>query len=99
MAAWYEANGYSVIDRNWRCRQGEIDLVARRGRVVVFCEVKTRRSLRFGLPVEAVVPDKVHRLRRLAAQWLSERGQSPEAIRFDVVSVLDGQVEVIEGAF
>ena len=99
MAAWYEANGYSVIDRNWRCRQGEIDLVARRGRVVVFCEVKTRSSTAFGAPVEAVTRTKQARLRVLAARWLEHSDVAAGEIRFDVASVLDGQLEVLEGAF
>ncbi len=99
VAAWYEANGYTVVDRNWRCRQGELDLVARRGRVVVFCEVKTRSSTAFGAPVEAVTRTKQARLRVLAARWLENSDVVAREIRFDVASVLDGQVEVLEGAF
>ncbi len=98
-AAWYEANGYSVVDRNWRCRQGELDLVVRRGPVVVFCEVKTRSSTAFGAPVEAVTRAKQARLRVLAARWLEESAVATREIRFDVASVLDGKVEVLEGAF
>ncbi len=99
MAAWYEANGYAVVARNWRCRQGELDLVARRGRVVVFCEVKTRSSTAFGAPVEAVTRTKQARLRVLAARWLEDSDVVAREIRFDVASVLDGQLEVLEGAF
>jgi putative endonuclease len=99
VAAWYEANGYSVVDRNWRCRQGELDLVARRGRVVVFCEVKTRSSTAFGAPVEAVTRTKQARLRVLAARWLEDSTVVAREIRFDVASVLDGKIEVLEGAF
>ena len=99
MAAWYEANGYSVVARNWRCRQGELDLVVRRGRVVVFCEVKTRSSTAFGAPVEAVTRTKQARLRVLAARWLEDSDLVAREIRFDVASVLDGQIEVLEGAF
>ena len=99
VAAWYEANGYSIVDRNWRCRQGELDLVARRGRVVVFCEVKTRSSTAFGAPVEAVTRSKQARLRVLAARWLEDSDLVAREIRFDVASVLDGQLEVLEGAF
>src|SRR5690606_2707639 len=57
--------GYVVIDRNWRCDQGELDIVAREGDCLVFCEVKTRRSTAFGPPVESVTPAKAARLRRL----------------------------------
>ena len=99
VAAWYEANGYTVVDRNWRCRQGELDLVARRGRTVVFCEVKTRSSTAFGAPVEAVTRTKQARLRVLAARWLEDSDLVAREIRFDVASVLDGQLEVLEGAF
>jgi putative endonuclease len=98
-AAWYVSNGYEVVARNWRCRQGELDLVARRGRVVVFCEVKTRSSDAFGAPVEAVTRTKQARLRVLASRWLEEASFAAREIRFDVASVLDGRLEVLEGAF
>lgn len=99
VAAWYQANGYTVIGRNWRCRQGELDLIARRGRTVVFCEVKTRSSTAFGAPVEAVTRTKQARLRVLAARWLEDSDLVAREIRFDVASVLDGRIEVLEGAF
>jgi putative endonuclease len=98
-AAWYTARGYDVVARNWRCPAGEIDLVARRGRVVVIVEVKARTSDRFGMPVEAVVAAKQARLRRLAAAWLAEGRVRGARVRFDVVSVLAGTVEVLEDAF
>lgn len=98
-AAWYEENGYEVLARNWRCRQGEIDLIVRRARTVVFCEVKTRASLAFGAPVEAITREKRDRLRRLAARWLADAGFPVREIRFDVVSILDGQIEILPGAF
>jgi putative endonuclease len=104
VAAWYEAAGYRILDRNWRCRDGELDLVLSRGRTVVFCEVKTRRSTRFGAPVEAVTTTKQRRLRTLALQWLAAQKQRRDDLRFDVASVLfprDGRpvVEVLEGVF
>jgi putative endonuclease len=102
-AAWYEAAGYEVIERNWRRREGEVDLIVRRGRTVVFCEVKTRTSDRFGTGAEAVLPAKQRRIRRLASRWLSEltpaSGRSLVDVRFDVVSITAGRVEVLEGAF
>ena len=99
-ASWYAANGYDVLARNWRCRDGELDLVVALGRLVVFCEVKTRSSERFGTPLEAVTRDKQMRIRRLAARWLEDGAPArPRAIRFDVASVMNGRVEVLEGAF
>jgi putative endonuclease len=103
--AWYEARGYEVLARNWSCRDGELDVVLRRGSLHVFCEVKARSSGAFGLPAEAVGRLKQARVRRLAALWfadLSRTGRGGRAggpVRFDVASVLDGEVEVIEGAF
>jgi len=88
------------VERNWRCRDGELDLVVRKGRTLVFCEVKTRRSLSFGSPAEAVTATKRARIRRLAARWLAERSTAaPGRIRFDVVAVLPDRLDVIEAAF
>lgn len=102
-AAWYRDRGYQVVDRNWRSRQGEIDLVAARAGEIVFCEVKTRTGTSFGQPFEAVTRTKQLRLRRLAAEYLrlrsSRRTGPPAQVRFDVASVSGGRVDVIEGAF
>ena len=84
----YERLGYQVLERNFRSRAGEIDLIARDGGVVVFCEVKTRKTDRWGLPAEAVNPRKQARLRRLAGEWLSVRRPGRVQVRFDVVSVI-----------
>jgi len=96
--------GMVVLDTNWRCHRGEIDVVARDGDTLVFCEVKTRRSMTCGSPVEAVVPSKVRRLRVLATLWLAESGLRARELRFDVVSVLTqasgpARVEHLRGAF
>ena len=98
-ASWYEANGYEVLARNWRCRDGEIDLIVRRQRTIVFCEVKTRTTAAFGSPAEAVTRTKQMRLRRLAARWLDESTVRPGRIRFDVAAILAGELEMIEAAF
>ena len=98
-ARHYEAQGYTVLDRNWRCRDGELDLVLRRGRTLVVCEVKTRTSAAFGLPAEAVTRAKQEKLRLLARRWLAASAFRPSTIRFDVAGVLGGELEVIEGAF
>ncbi len=89
-----------MVARNWHCRDGELDLVVRNGRMYVFCEVKSRTTAAFGLPVEAVTPQKRARIRRLAARWLDEDAPlRAREIRFDVATVLAGELEIIEGAF
>jgi len=88
-----------VLDRNWRCAEGEIDLVAGRRGLVVICEVKTRASDRYGLPAEAVGRSKQLRLRRLGAIWLATHPHERATIRFDVAAVLGTRLEVIEAAF
>jgi putative endonuclease len=100
-AAWYEQAGYEILDRNWRCPSGEIDLVCRKGGVVVVCEVKTRRSQAFGSPGEAVTVRKRLRLRRLAALWLEAHpGRTwVRIVRFDVASILGAEVRVVEDAW
>jgi putative endonuclease len=99
-ADWYVSHGFEVVGRNWRCRDGELDLIVANGRMFVFCEVKTRSSDMFGTPQEAVTRVKQGRIRRLAARWLDEAAPArARAIRFDVASVEGGVVEVFEGAF
>lgn len=95
--------GYRILQRNYRCKAGEIDIVAGRGRTVVFCEVKTRRTDRWGQPSEAVGHLKQGRLRRLAATWLAEHEVRASNVRFDVFSVVADKgrpvVTHIEDAF
>jgi putative endonuclease len=81
-------DGFVVLERNWRCDAGEIDILARDGDVLVVCEVKTRSSLRHGSPFEAVTERKLHRLERLGIRWMRERRVRPASMRVDVVSVL-----------
>jgi putative endonuclease len=85
-------SGMEVLARNWRCDLGEIDVIARDGSTVVVCEVKARRGLDYGTPLEAVTARKMVRLRRLAtrwvAEWVAETGEDPPEVRIDVVSVL-----------
>lgn len=98
--AWYETAGYEILDRNWRCPLGEIDVVCRKGRLLVVCEVKARSSDRFGTGAEAVGVQKRWRLRRLGALYLARYGTRNDSVRFDVVSIgPDGHLEVIEAAF
>lgn len=91
-------DGYAVIERNWRCRDGEVDLIVARGDEVVFVEVKTRSGLRFGHPFEAITVAKLARLRRLAGAWCEQSEVRPARIRIDVIAVIApaGVVPVIE---
>jgi putative endonuclease len=98
-AAWYERRGYEVVARNWRCRDGELDLVVCKGRVLAFVEVKTRRTAAFGAPVEAITRDKQRRIRVLALRFLEVHPGRGRELRFDVVSILGDELTVLEGAF
>lgn len=94
--------GMVLLDRNWRCGEGEIDLVLRDGPALVVCEVKTRSSLACGSPQEAVGAVKLDRLVRLAERWREAHGVHPPEVRVDVVAVLRGprgaaQVEHVRG--
>lgn len=88
-----------LVSRNWRCREGEIDLVLTRARLLVFCEVKTRSSNAYGSPAAAVTPAKQARLRKLGMRWIDAHQMRPSAIRFDVACVIGRDVRVIESAF
>jgi putative endonuclease len=87
-AASLTASGMLVIDRNWRCSPGEIDIVALDGEETVFIEVKTRSSVAFGHPLEAITAVKLARLRRLAAAWCEAHPGHAVRIRIDAVAVI-----------
>jgi putative endonuclease len=87
-AALLQGMGFRILDRNWRCSFGELDIVAARGTTVVFCEVKARAAREWGEPAEAVDRRKQARLRRLAGRWLAEHKAPFSRVRFDVVSVV-----------
>jgi len=102
-AALYGGLGFTILARNWRCRLGELDLVAERDDLVVFCEVKTRSGVGFGGGFEAVTAAKQGRVRRLADLFIAVHGVSPGRIRFDVASVHLGprgaEVQLFRDAF
>ena len=91
-AAELERQGLVILDRNWRCRLGEIDIVAMEvegaDRSLVFCEVKCRTGLGFGPPLEAITYAKVRKLRRLAGEWLATSTITARRIRIDAVGVV-----------
>jgi putative endonuclease len=103
-ARCFEAAGFVVLSRNWRCREGELDLVATDGTTLVVCEVKTRSSAVCGPPSAAVTRAKIQKVRRATWAWLRRYGCNQCAVRFDVMSVhwpKTGRpvVEYLRGAF
>ncbi|MFZ4515448.1 MAG: YraN family protein [Acidimicrobiia bacterium] len=100
----YQQQGYLLVERNWRHRDGELDLIISRDGTMVFCEVKTRTSHAFGSPADAVTREKRERIRALAAAWLREHRGIAKELRFDVAAVTmregaETEIEIIEGAF
>lgn len=87
-ARYLRESGLRIVERNWRCPLGELDIIAEHRGALVFCEVKTRRSTDFGSPAEAVDDTKADRIRRLAARWRRDNGIPPRPTRFDIVAVL-----------
>ena len=103
-ASWYAKHGYSVLARNWRCVQGEIDILCTcrspPGCVtLVVCEVKARSSNSHGHPLEAVTPAKQRRLRRLAAIYLEGQNVYYDHVRFDVAAADRDALHIFESAF
>lgn len=87
-AVYLTGAGYTVLERNWRCNIGELDIVAETDGQVVGVEVKTRSSLGFGHPAEAVNPQKLRRLSRLIRQWCVTHRRNPHTVRVDVLAIL-----------
>lgn len=92
-----ESQGYELLARNWRCQEGELDIVARRDNAIVFVEVKARSGLAFGEPAAAVNSVKVRRLHVLAVRWLAEcRPPGRHELRFDVIAIVKQRGELPE---
>lgn len=94
--------GMVILDRNWRGLEGELDIVAQDGPTLVICEVKARRSQRYGHPLESIDDAKLERMMQLAHRWMKARQREFAAIRLDVVAIIaDGhgapEVEHIRG--
>jgi len=102
-ASYLTTRGWQIVDRNVRFREGEIDIIAERGGILAFVEVKTRRSTAFGSPAEAVTWRKQRRIRALATRYLADRHPRAGTIRFDVVDIARDRggftVTHLEGAF
>lgn len=89
-ARYLQGIGMILIDRNWRCEYGEIDIVASENSAFVVCEVKTRSSEAYGSPFEAITQRKLRRLRQLATKWLESHQMYAPVIRFDAIAVVQG---------
>ena len=103
-ADYLVSSGYTVLERNWRCSQGEIDLIVARGADIAFVEVKTRSGTGYGHPFEAITVAKLARLRRLAGAWCEQSGLRARQIRIDVIAVIVRpgrlpELEHLEGVF
>lgn len=96
---YLEENGYEILETNYRCRFGEVDIIARQDGYLVFVEVKYRRNTGCGMPAEAVDFRKQKRISGTAIYYLSERRLGEVPVRFDVASVLGEEITLIQNAF
>lgn len=98
---YLQEQGYEILEYNYRCRAGEIDIVAREGDYLVFCEVKYRKNDRKGTPLEAVTLKKQRTISRCAMFYIMERGLGGQPCRFDVAGITgsEGKVELVRDAF
>lgn len=104
LAVWYlEKNGYKILEQNYRNRMGEIDIIAREKKTLVFVEVKSRRSIRYGSPKWAVTPKKQRKISMVALYYLKTTKQIDVKARFDVVAITSNrdepQIEIVKNAF
>jgi putative endonuclease len=104
LAVWYlKKNGYKIIEQNYRNQVGEIDIIAREKKTIVFVEVKSRRSIRFGSPKWAVTPQKQRKISMVALYYLKTTRQINAKARFDVVAITanrdEPQIEIVKNAF
>jgi putative endonuclease len=104
LAAWYlKKNGYKILEQNYRTRLGEIDIIAKDKKTIVFVEVKSRRSIRYGSPKWSVTYQKQRKISMVALQYLKKTRQADATARFDVVAVISNrdepQIEVVKNAF
>ncbi len=98
-AKYLKKKGYKIVETNYSCKLGEIDIIAERKSVIVFVEVKTRTSAIFERPCEAVTPFKQMKIRQTAQFYLKEKRKLESDCRFDVIEVLDNEINHIENAF
>ena len=104
LAVWYlKKNGYKIIEKNYRNQLGEIDIIAKEKKTIVFVEVKSRRSVRYGSPKWAVTPQKQRKISMVALYYLKTTRQTDARARFDVVAITSNrdepQIEIVKNAF
>jgi putative endonuclease len=103
-SAFLERNGLKIVERNFRCKGGEIDIIAQDGKSLVFVEVKSRKNLAYGVPQLAVTPFKQRQISKAALTWLAKNRQQDAPARFDVIAIIltsdtTFQLEHIRNAF
>ena len=98
-AAWLETKGYRILERNYRTRLGEIDLIAEEGDTLCFIEVKYRSSAGYGMPAEAVTPHKQQKILAVSRHYLTVHGCWDRSIRYDVVEILGDRIRVLKNSF
>jgi len=86
--SYLESNGYKILERNYRCRLGEADIIAKKGDDIIFVEVKTRKNIAYGLPAEAVNFRKQSKYKKIAMWYLQEKGWGERSCRFDVLEII-----------
>jgi len=104
LAVWYlKKNGYKILEQNYRTKLGEIDIIAKEKKTIVFVEVKSRRSIRYGSPKWAVTPKKQRKISMVALYYLKTTNQMDAGARFDVVAITSNrdqpQIEIVKNAF
>ena len=100
---YLKKNGYKILEQNYRTRLGEIDIIAKKKKTIVFVEVKSRKSIRYGNPKWAVTPQKQRKISMVALQYLKSIRQTDARARFDVVAIISNrdepQIEIVKNAF
>ena len=96
---YLESKNYKILEKNFRCRSGEIDIIALDGDYIVFIEVKYRKDNSFGFPRESINYHKQRNISKVAAYYLLVRNAFHKNSRFDVVEIIGGQIEIIQNAF
>jgi putative endonuclease len=97
-AAYLKGQNFTIVERNFLCKAGEVDIIAREGKTLVFVEVKTRRNLSFGPPQMALTPFKQRQISKAALTWLAKKKLFGASARFDVIAIIlpDHEVPIID---